>query len=352
MGPPSGINSGGAAAPASASDEDLAPYPHPSQKEMSVMPTLHLQLFGKFRARCDSEMVKGLDASKVQELLCYLLLHRDRPNTREMLAGVLWGDSSSTEKSKKYLRQALWHLQSALNGHGGLEGDIGLLVEHDWVQLNLKNPLRVDVAHFEQSCASVRGVPGRELDAEQAESLRAAVQLYAGDLLEGWYQDWCIYERERLQNLFLTALNKLMSYSLARRQFEKGLEYGAVILRYDRASERTHRQLMRLHYMSGDRTAALRQYERCVEALRAELGVLPEARTSALYERFRLDRAGGVAPEAGEEDGGTALEPGASSLLPRILNRLKRLQDTLGGAQRRVERDIRAIELDLKNLKH
>ena len=34
--------------------------------------------------------------------------------------------------------------------------------------------------------------------------------VYRGDLLEGCYQDWCLFERERLQNAYLAMLDKLM----------------------------------------------------------------------------------------------------------------------------------------------
>ena len=36
------------------------------------------------------------------------------------------------------------------------------------------------------------------MDEDRARSLEDAVSLYQGDLLEGCYEDWCIYERERL----------------------------------------------------------------------------------------------------------------------------------------------------------
>jgi DNA-binding SARP family transcriptional activator len=315
------------------------------------MSSLQIELFGKFGVRCDSEAVKGLDASKVQELFSYLLLRRDRPNTREVLASVLWGDSS-TEKSKKYLRQALWHLQAALHGVDGLDSGLSLEVEHDWVQLNLRAPTCVDVVAFEQCCACVRGVPGGELGAQKADELRAAVRLYKGDLLEGWYQDWCLFERERLQNLYLSLLNKLMTHCLAQRRYEHGLEYGALILRHDRASERTHRQLMRLHYMAGDRTAALRQYQRCVEALEEELGVRPESRTDALHEQIRLNRAADPAPDAAPRaPQGEAEEAPPHDLVLGILGRLRQFQGALGRMRRDVRREIRAIELGLKDVK-
>ena len=77
------------------------------------MSALRFQLFGKFSVQRDALAVKGLDASKDQESLSYLLIRRDRCHPRETLAGLLWGDSS-TERSKKYLRQALWHIHAAL----------------------------------------------------------------------------------------------------------------------------------------------------------------------------------------------------------------------------------------------
>lgn len=81
------------------------------------MPHLQVRLFGKFRIHVDTKLTKGLDASKEQELLSYLLIHRDRHHSREALAALLWGETS-TDKSKKYLRQALWHLQSVLESGG------------------------------------------------------------------------------------------------------------------------------------------------------------------------------------------------------------------------------------------
>ena len=72
--------------------------------------------------------------------------------------------------------------------------------------------------------------------------------------------------------MYLAMLDKLICYCEAKRKFELGLLYGTLILRYDRAHERTHRRLMNLHYLSGDRTAALRQFERCAAALEEASG--------------------------------------------------------------------------------
>src|SRR5689334_10074732 len=164
------------------------------------MPTVTIRLFGKFCVRCQEQALDGLAACKVQELLCYLLLHRDRPHPRETLASLLWGDAP-TIQSKKYLRQTLWQLQTALDAPPAHAAGEVLEVEAEWVQFRSAANLWLDVAVFEQAQARSQGVPGEQFDPATADTVQAAVALYHGDLLEGQYQDWCLYERERLQQI-------------------------------------------------------------------------------------------------------------------------------------------------------
>ncbi|HEY6190274.1 MAG TPA: BTAD domain-containing putative transcriptional regulator [Pyrinomonadaceae bacterium] len=303
------------------------------------MSAISFQLFGKFCAHC-SERELDVHALKEQELLSYLLVYRNRPHSREMLASLLWGDSS-TEKSKKYLRQALWHLQSALEPKAGAASGV-LVIGNEWVQLNAEAEMWLDVAEFEQAFALAQGVTGCNMTEAFVEALQKAVQVYRGDLLEGWYQDWCLFERERLQNIYFLILDKLMSYCEAHRDYEKGQIYGSLILRYDHARERTHRQLMQFYYNAGDRTAALRQYERCAAALDEELGIKPERATTALYEQIRADGC-----EIDQADVRSVTEEGGAVSLAELLNRLRHLQSNLANVQRQVQQDIKAVELTL-----
>lgn len=296
------------------------------------MPDLKIHLFGKFSVHHDDQPAHGFDAYKEQELLSYLLLHRNRPHSREALAGLLWGETP-TEKSKKYLRQALWHLQAALDAGPG--GGAVLTVEHDWVQLNACAALWLDVEVFEHAFMLVRDRRGADFDEERLGALQMAVQLYRGDLLEGWYQDWCLYERERLQNIYLVMLDKLMCSCEAQGKFELGQHYGSLVLRYDRAHERTHRQLMTFQYLSGDRTAALRQFERCAAALKEELGVKPDKLTTALYHKIRADH--------GETNEPAPAAAGPS--LADVLGHLQQIQAILADLQKRSRKEISSDEL-------
>src|SRR5919198_720399 len=78
---------------------------------------LEIRLFGQVSVHQNGRPLSDLSA-KALELLCYLLLHRDRGHTRETLTGVLWPEASDS-LSKKYLRQTLWQLHSALASPAG-----------------------------------------------------------------------------------------------------------------------------------------------------------------------------------------------------------------------------------------
>jgi DNA-binding SARP family transcriptional activator len=129
-----------------------------------------------------------------------------------------------------------------------------------------------------------------------------------------------------------------MAYSESYGAYEEGLVYGRSVLRFDRAHERTHRRMMRLQYLAGDRTAALRQYERCCTALDEELGVVPAGKTQRLYQTIFDDSFDRTAPP--EKSVGT----GEQALLPNVVARLNQLRRMLTDVKSHVSQDLETIE--------
>jgi DNA-binding SARP family transcriptional activator len=148
-----------------------------------------------------------------------------------------------------------------------------------------------------------------------------------------------------LQQIYLALLEKQMAYCETHGDYVTGLDCGTCALRYDMAHERIHRRLMRLHYLAGNRTAALRQYERCVAFLRQELDVTPARRTVALYEAIRADQLDWPEPRESSQSTETALEMHAT--LPQALLHIKQLQTVFASAQSHLEEVIQAIEMAL-----
>ena len=176
-------------------------------------------------------------------------------------------------------------------------------------------------------------------------ALQGAVALHHGNLLGGLHYDWCISERERLRHMYLAMLDKLMDYCEAHHDYEAGIVYGDRILCHDRARERTHRRLMRLHYLNRDRTAALRQYTQCTAALHEEMGVRPSRQTVALCERIKADR---LSPALPPETGTRLACEASSAALVEMLDRLAQLSTELSDMQRRVQHEIESIEVTLR----
>ncbi|MGQ0778510.1 MAG: AfsR/SARP family transcriptional regulator [Pseudonocardiales bacterium] len=282
------------------------------------MDELQVRLFGDVSVQQAGRPLP-FPSGKALELLCYLLIHRDRAHTRETLSEVLWpGGKPAT--SKNYLRQALWRLNATVRCRPDRHRtgtELPLIMEPDWVRINPDGAWWLDVNAFEQTYAAVRDISGRSLSDSQAQAVESALELYRSDLMAAWYHDWCGYERDRLRLAYLAMLDQLMSYCETRRLYAKGLGLGQTVLRYDPARECTHRQLMLLHYLAGDRTSAIRQYERCSSVMAQEFGVQPSAGTVALYDQICADRV----PDTPLPLPGMSLFSGASVTGPSTLER-------------------------------
>ena len=70
-------------------------------------------------------------------------------------------------------------------------------------------------------------------------------------------------------------------------QYHESIGLAWRILDQDRTYEDAYRLLMRAHMALGERTTALRLYERCVTVLREDLGVTLLPETVALAEQIR-----------------------------------------------------------------
>jgi DNA-binding SARP family transcriptional activator len=299
--------------------------------EEERMAALKFSLLLEFQAVHEDAPIDGLESRRLQEMLCYLLIHRHRSHLRESLITLLWADSKEAQ-ARKYLRQTLWQLQAKLSPMSTL-----LNVEPEWIGIDAHADLWLDVAVIEQASVAVMGIPGEDLTDHQVRILTEAVNLYRGDLLEGWYQDWCVFERERLQNMFLMLLDKLMGHCEVHGRIDDGIEYGTRILAVDNARERTHRRLMKLRYLGGDRTGALRQFHLCRTTLAQELDVGPSRQTLKVYEDIQNDclLAGPHLPDTSGHDVGSAYAT--------VLMNLAHLQATLSKTQIELEQQISAL---------
>jgi DNA-binding SARP family transcriptional activator/predicted ATPase len=241
---------------------------------------LRIQLFGGIQLTHDDTPLTNFVSNKAPALLAYLAVTR-RPHQREALAALLWGELADAD-AKNNLRQTLSNLRRLL--------DPCLLITRDTVALNPEASITLDVTAFEQRLHAGGGLP----EETRAASLQEAVALYQGDFLAGFvvrdapeFEDWMLAQRSRFRELALHALHTLTQFHLARGNAAQAIDTATRLLGIDSWREEAHRQLMLALARSGQRSAALAQYETCRRILEKELGVKPSAETTALYERIR-----------------------------------------------------------------
>src|SRR4029077_18632514 len=96
------------------------------------------------------------------------------------------------------------------------------------------------------------------------------------------FESWATAERQRLREMAVDAMTKLLDHYLSTSAIERGIRIAARLLAADPLQERVHRTLMELYCRQGRHGAALRQYRTCADLLAKELGIDPDATTKAL----------------------------------------------------------------------
>jgi len=242
------------------------------------MARLNLTLFGGFQGRLGAAAPLTLPTRKSQALLAFLALPPGRSHPRAKLASLLWGGMREPQ-ARSGLRQSLFTLRKAVDVEPP-----ALLIDGQTVALN-PSSVDVDVVEFE-----------RQVGEGTLAALERAAALYRGELLEGLalqeapFEEWILAERERLRELALEALAKLLRHQRATGATEAALLTALRLLALDPLQEPVHRAVMRLYVELGRRASALRQYQICIGALQRELGVEPEKTTKQLYQEILRQR--------------------------------------------------------------
>jgi DNA-binding SARP family transcriptional activator len=246
------------------------------------MDLLNIYLFGSVELFVGNRQLSGFPTKKSRGLFTYLVLRRGKITPRDVVAGEFWGDLPDS-RARKALNTDIWRVGQTLR-KGGVKPERYLKSDSEGVGFRMNSAHWLDVATFDSLIAkSAKTIP-EEADDSIIKALSEAVALYRGDLLVGIYDDWCLVRREALKARYLSALEFLIYAHMARKSWEIALRYSQKALAFDPLQEHIHRVVMRCHYLSGNRPAAVKHYAACAQLLRQELGVEPMEETTRIYE--------------------------------------------------------------------
>ncbi len=261
-------------------------------------PDLRIFLLGPPRVE-GAEGTLSITRRQARALL-YRLATDMQPIPRERLCYLFWADEAETS-ARRHLSHLITHL------HLALPAPQFFVLEDDQVGLN---PQRVwsDVATFEPLCAGLTAQRPHDLLRDEGgqptrvdrTSVEQGVNLYRGLFLEGFslpdcaeFEEWMTQQRYSLERIYLSGLEFLLECASEQGNLEAAIRYARRYLDTDPLAEDIHRRLIGLYAATGNRNAAMRQFEICARVLERELGVspLPETRTAyqdVLEKRFSL----------------------------------------------------------------
>jgi DNA-binding SARP family transcriptional activator len=240
------------------------------------MTALKLVLLGRPQILLHGEPITKLRSRKAQALLFYLAVMGQR-HSREALAGLLWSDMDE-DKARSNLRVEISkNLRPYLNDF--------LHIQKYTMAMESASNVDCDVAVF----LLLVKKPQPTL-----QELITAVDLYRGDFLEDFnlldaplFDQWVQEQRAYLRDKTMQSLSRIVEHCGQQQQYRQGIVHGRRLLLLEPWLEKTHRQLMWQLAKSGERAAALAQYDESRKMQEEELGVEPEPETMALYEQIK-----------------------------------------------------------------
>jgi predicted ATPase/DNA-binding SARP family transcriptional activator len=239
---------------------------------------LRIFALGPLRVVRDGETlgIERWGSAKARELLLFLACHPEGC-TREQVGVALWPEASSAQL-RNVFHVTLHRLRKALDRTGWIvaEGE----------RYRVAAPIELDADIFEREVTLARGELAR--GGAAMERLRVALAQYRGDFLAGeTVGDWHLERRDHLARLCVDGLLALGDRLLEAERWQEAADVYRAVLERDPLHEASYRQLMRCLTRTGERTQALRLYQRLSDTLRDELATTPAAETVRLYKQLQ-----------------------------------------------------------------
>ena len=249
------------------------------------METLKLYWLGAPQVELKGQVMK-LETRKAAALLCYLSLSPGECQ-RELLATMFWPEGNQ-QKALANLRRTLSSLNASLPGW--------IMANRDTLALKRNGKFWMDVDAFHQSLLNYHKHTHSEKETCDSclDILEKTIEMIRGEFLEGLnltdapdFDEWQFFQRDGLRQKYADVLESLSTAYVERSQWEQAITCARRWVTLDRLHEPARRTLIDLYARSGQRTAALRQYDEFTRLLKEELGQEPEEKTQQLYEQVR-----------------------------------------------------------------
>ncbi|HLZ58538.1 MAG TPA: BTAD domain-containing putative transcriptional regulator [Ktedonosporobacter sp.] len=245
---------------------------------------IRIQAFGEPAVFLAEQPIVRWRMARALELFFYLL-DCGRPLRKEQIIAALWPETD--EQVDHTFHNTIYYVRKAI-------GEACVVLSRNMYTLQLTSlygdQICYDVAQFETCYADAQRALAHKDDAAAAPALQAMIDLYRSDYLLPFYSNWCSLRRETLRTAYLDAHLHLAHLAWRSEAFEECVHHWQHIVAVDPYREEAHAGLIRCYLRQGKRGLAIRQYTRCRDTLRQELGIEPGPHIQRLYQYLSTAR--------------------------------------------------------------
>ena len=240
-----------------------------------------VELLGGLKVIHNGQNLLRSHARKAPQLISYLAYHPQRSHAREILADLLWPECEP-DVGRRNLSNALYELRKQFALAEGRAEDSFFCADSHAISINAAC-VETDVGEFREALQIAVSAAD---DAQRRNELIAATQLYQGELLAGYYEEWMLPQQQVLRELYLKALTQLVKLLCDAREFAPALECALKAAETDPLSERACNDVMVLYAQCGRSMQACSHFDAFVRRAAAENGGV-SAKLRALHEQIR-----------------------------------------------------------------
>lgn len=226
-----------------------------AEKRATMGAAKQLRLLGGFQVRVEDRQIP-LPATSAK-LLALVAIHQ-RGMTRARVAGTFWGELND-QRALANLRAMMWRLPAPVQPMLATTSTAVALAEDVDVDLHVTRRVVREVLDHDLEVATGSGT----------------IELLCKPLLPEWDEDWLVFERERLRQLHIHALERLGQRHIERGDPLSGVDVGVAVIGCEPLRESAHALLIRAHLAAGNRYEARRCYQRYRDLLWHELRLDP-----------------------------------------------------------------------------
>lgn len=224
---------------------------------------------------------------KLWNVLCYLIMHRDRDVPQSELIELFWNEENSANPTNA-LKTLLYRVRAMLEPVFGDAEPI--LSRHGAYGWNPQVRCELDIDAFESLCARAQSTDSPD---KQLRAYRQAVAIYKGDFLPKLGgQLWVVPIAARYHLMYLSAVKRLAQLLCQKESFEEMHRVCVQASELEPLDEQLHILIITALLRQGKHNAALNHYEYATDLLYRNLGVRPSEELRMLYNEIMDEEKG------------------------------------------------------------